>query len=50
MLDPIQYEFRFFQNTVADPEPKLLYSGSGQKFRLRLRNPEFVILSLKTNR
>jgi hypothetical protein len=21
MLDPIQYEFRFFQNTLADPEP-----------------------------
>jgi hypothetical protein len=41
MLDPIQYEFRFFQNTLADPEPepKLRYSGSssgsGQKFRLR---------------
>jgi hypothetical protein len=31
MLDPIQYEFRFFQNTLADPEPepKLRYSGSG---------------------
>ncbi len=41
MLDTIQYEFRFFQNTLADPElePKLRYSGSssssGQKFRLR---------------
>jgi hypothetical protein len=37
MLDPIQYEFRFFQNTSSDPEPepKLLYSGSGQKFWLR---------------
>jgi hypothetical protein len=38
MLDPIQYEFGFFQNTLADlePEPKLRYSGSGssQKFRL----------------
>ncbi len=43
MLDPIQYEFRFFQNTLSDPEPerepepepKLRYSGSssGQKFR-----------------
>jgi hypothetical protein len=36
MLDPIQYEFRFFQNNLADPElepePKLRYSGSGQKF------------------
>jgi hypothetical protein len=21
MLDPIQYEFRIFQNTLADPEP-----------------------------
>jgi hypothetical protein len=40
MLNPIQYEFRFFQNTLADPEPKLRYSGSGssQKFRLRLHN------------
>jgi hypothetical protein len=36
MLDPIQYEFKFFQNTLADPEPKLRFSGSGssQKFRL----------------
>jgi hypothetical protein len=38
MLDPIQYEFRFFQNTLVDPEPepKLRYSGSGssQKFQL----------------
>jgi hypothetical protein len=38
MLNPNQYEFRFFQNTLADPEPepKLRYSGSGssQKFRL----------------
>jgi hypothetical protein len=40
MLDPIQYEFRFFQNTLADPEPepepKLRDSGSGssQKFGL----------------
>jgi hypothetical protein len=37
-VDPIQYEFRFFQNTLVDPEPepKLPYSGSGssQKFRL----------------
>jgi hypothetical protein len=22
MLDPIQYEFRFFQNTLSDPEPE----------------------------
>ncbi len=22
MLDPIQYEFRFFQNTLVDPEPE----------------------------
>ncbi len=22
MLDPIQYEFRFFQHTLADPEPE----------------------------
>jgi hypothetical protein len=30
MLDHIQYEFRFVQNTLADPEPepKLRYSGS----------------------
>jgi hypothetical protein len=36
MLDPIQYEFIFFQNSLADPEPepKLQYSGSSQKFRL----------------
>jgi hypothetical protein len=38
MLDPIQYEFRFFQYTLADPEPepKLRYSGSGssQMFQL----------------
>jgi hypothetical protein len=35
MLDPIQYEFRFFQNTLADPEP-----GAGAEtsiFQLRLR-------------
>jgi hypothetical protein len=35
MLDPIQYEFRFFQNTLADPEP-----GAGVEtsiFRLRLQ-------------
>jgi hypothetical protein len=43
MLDPIQYEFRFFQNTLADPEPEL---GAGAEtfifrlqLRLRLRNP-----------
>jgi hypothetical protein len=38
MLDPIQYEFRFFQNTLADPEPepKLRYSGSTQKFQLHV--------------
>jgi hypothetical protein len=31
MLDPIQYEFRFFFTTLADPEPepKIRYSGSG---------------------
>ncbi len=46
MLDPIQYEFRVFQNTLAypEPEPKLRYSGSssgsGQKFRLR--NPACI--------
>jgi hypothetical protein len=42
MLDPIQYEFRFLQNTLVDPEPglepepKLRYSGSSssQKFWL----------------
>jgi hypothetical protein len=35
MLDPIQYEFRFFQNTLADPE-----LGAGAEtsiFRLQLR-------------
>ncbi len=35
MLDPIQYEFRFFQNTLADLEP-----GAGAEtsiFRLRLQ-------------
>jgi hypothetical protein len=35
MLDPIQYEFRFFQHTLADPEP-----GAGAEtsiFRLQLR-------------
>ncbi len=35
MLDHIQYEFRFFQNTLADPE-----SGAGAEtliFRLQLR-------------
>jgi hypothetical protein len=35
MLDPIQYEFRFFQNTLVDPEP-----GAGAEtsiFRLRLQ-------------
>jgi hypothetical protein len=36
MLDPIQYEFRFVQNTLADPEPKLRYSGSSQKFQLHV--------------
>jgi hypothetical protein len=36
MLDPIQYEFLFLFTTLADPEPKLQYSGSGssQKFQL----------------
>jgi hypothetical protein len=35
MLDPIQYEFRFLQNTLGDPEP-----GAGAEtsiFRLRLQ-------------
>jgi hypothetical protein len=35
MLDPIQYEFRFFQNTLVDPEP-----GAGAEtsiFQLRLQ-------------
>jgi hypothetical protein len=35
MLVPIQYEFRFFQNTLVDPEP-----GAGAEtsiFRLRLQ-------------
>jgi hypothetical protein len=51
MLDPIQYEFRFFQNTLSDPEPE---PGAGAETsdipapapaksfgsgRLRLRNP-----------
>ncbi len=36
MLDPIQYEFIFLFTTLADqvPEPKLWYSGSGEKFWL----------------
>jgi hypothetical protein len=36
MLDPIQYEFLFLFTTLADPEPepKLRYSGSSQKFWL----------------
>ncbi len=36
MLDPIQYEFWILFTTLADPEPerKLWYSGSSQKFRL----------------
>jgi hypothetical protein len=40
MLDPIQYEFLFLFTTLADPElePKIRYTGSGQKFRLRLHN------------
>jgi hypothetical protein len=33
MLDPIQYEFRFSQNTLADPEPEL----GAETLRLRLR-------------
>jgi hypothetical protein len=43
MLDPIQYEFRFFQNTLADPEPEPgpePGAGTGAKtsiFRLQLR-------------
>ncbi len=37
MLDPIQYEFRFFQNTLADPKPE---PGAGAEtliFWLRLQ-------------
>jgi hypothetical protein len=52
MLDPIQYEFRFLITTLADlePEPKLRYSGSSQKFRLHNTavfsvNPNLVFLS-----
>jgi hypothetical protein len=39
MLDPIQYEFRFFQNTLVDPEPEP-GAGAGAEtsiIRLRLR-------------
>ncbi len=38
-VDPIQYEFRFFQNTLADPEPEP-GAGAGAEtsiFRLQLR-------------
>ncbi len=34
LLDPIQYEFLFLCTTLAEPEPKLRCTGSGQKFRL----------------
>jgi hypothetical protein len=34
MLDPIQYEFRFFLNTLADPEPGA--RAETLIFRLRL--------------
>jgi hypothetical protein len=35
MLDPIQYEFRFFQNSLADPEPGTAAETS--IFQLRLQ-------------
>jgi hypothetical protein len=35
MLDPIQYEFRFFQNTLADPEPEPKTSIFWLQLRLR---------------
>ncbi len=37
MLDPIQYEFRFFQNTLADPEPGAGAGAETSIFRLQLR-------------
>jgi hypothetical protein len=35
MLDPIQYEFRFFQNTLVDPEPEPEAGAETLIFRLR---------------
>ncbi len=37
MLDPIQYKFRFFQNTLADPEPEPGAGAETSIFRLQLR-------------
>ncbi len=37
ILDPIQFEFRFFQNTFADPEPGAGAGAETSIFRLRLQ-------------
>jgi hypothetical protein len=35
MLDPIQYEFRFLQNTLVDPEPGAVAGAETLIFRLQ---------------
>jgi hypothetical protein len=37
MLDPIQYEFRFFQNTLSDPEPEPEPGARAETFIFRLQ-------------
>jgi hypothetical protein len=37
MLDPIQYELRFFQNTLVDPEPEPGARAETSIFRLWLQ-------------
>jgi hypothetical protein len=47
MLDPIQYELRFFQNNLADPEPEPEAGAETSIFRLWLQPKGFGSMRLR---